>query len=120
MNTLLSNLMDFKNNPHASYAIWGAIILEMLKIWLPPGHEEQIAATQKILTWYGVIAATKTGGTPPGNAAPVTNQAAKAAVPVALILFCSLVFSPARPVERLQSVATMTIHPGAHNAAQSR
>lgn len=64
MNSILTNLMNFKNNSHASFAIYGAALIEVLKIWLPH-YETQLSGTQKVLTWYGILAASTTGNVPP-------------------------------------------------------
>ncbi|MFO1487955.1 MAG: hypothetical protein U1F65_05720 [Verrucomicrobiota bacterium] len=100
MNTVLTNLMNLRNNPHAAFSIYGAALIEILKLWLPH-YESQLAGTQKILTWYGILAATTTGGntpTPPSPApvtapGPVTPKAGALSV-VALICFCGVIFTP--------------------------
>jgi hypothetical protein len=61
MNSVFGNLMNFRNNPHASWSIYGAALIEILKIWFPH-YDSQLSGTQKVLTWYGILAATTTGG----------------------------------------------------------
>ena len=68
MKTLFSYVSNWKNNPHAALAIYGAATAEILKIWLPH-YAEQLAGTQKVLTWYGILAASNTGGPSQGGLA---------------------------------------------------
>ena len=88
MNKILENLMTFKNNPHASYAIYGAAAIEVLKVWLP-AHAAQLADTQKILTWYGILAAT-TSGTPPPPPPGENPTAVKIKTILPILLLCAL------------------------------
>ena len=46
MNRLFTYLVNWKNNPHASFAIYGAALAEVLKIWLPH-YAEQLAGRRR-------------------------------------------------------------------------
>jgi hypothetical protein len=98
MNRLFTYVVNWKNNPHASFAIYGAALAEVLKIWLPH-YAEQLAGTQKVLTWYGILAASNTGQpTQPGTAynEPVNgkgNGLTKTLPLLILVVLASFIFS---------------------------
>ncbi len=94
MNKILANLMTFKNNPHASASIYVAAGIEILKVFFP-AHAAQLADTQKILTWYGILAATTSGNppTPPPEENQTTMKIKNTAPILLLCVLASFLFT---------------------------
>ena len=88
MNKIVSNLLQAKDNPHVFWPLLLAVIFRvglqvvfaLINIW-SPGHAAQIAQTQALiepydkdiiqfLTFYGTLAAAKSGPDKPQNPNP--------------------------------------------------
>ena len=59
----MNNLTTLWSNPHLRYAVIGIAALEIAAVWLPT-WKEQLAATQKIITFYAVAAAANSTPAP--------------------------------------------------------
>ena len=64
VNNMNTNLSVLWSNPHLRYAAIGIAGLEIAAVWLPM-WKAQIDATQKIVTFYAVLAAANS--TPPNK-----------------------------------------------------
>jgi hypothetical protein len=69
MNQALLNLSSLFKNPHLRYPLAGIVALEVAKIWLP-NFSQNLDATEKIITYYLIAAASNNPAAPTPTTTP--------------------------------------------------
>ena len=93
MNRIPQILMNWKTNPHASGAVYLAVLCELGKLWFPQ-FADKFDGTAKILTFYGILAATTSGGpTPPATPEKNEGSTMKTATTLTMLILCGFIFS---------------------------